>query len=164
MNMPLDLTDGESTLVQVLACCLRQQAIIWANINPVLCRHMASLDHNDLIPLLISCHFVLHCSLVITWSIITKLLTLDTPKICLQSIPVSFVSSRFNLYGCYLPLPHSVLTIWLTEWTHWGCGEITDFFADDILKWSLFHKNFLFDSNFTKICSRCSNSENGFAE
>ena len=26
----------------------RQQAITWVNINPVLCRHMASIDHNKL--------------------------------------------------------------------------------------------------------------------
>ena len=29
---------------------VRQQAIIWANVDPDLCRHMASLGHNELIP------------------------------------------------------------------------------------------------------------------
>ena len=38
----LDLTDDQSTLV-------RQQAITWANVDPDLCRHMASVGHNELI-------------------------------------------------------------------------------------------------------------------
>ena len=36
----LDFTDDQSTLVQV---------ITWANVDPDLCRHMASLSHNELI-------------------------------------------------------------------------------------------------------------------
>ena len=36
--MPLDLTDDES----------RQQAITWANVDPDLCRQMASLGLNEL--------------------------------------------------------------------------------------------------------------------
>ena len=36
---PQDLTDDKSTLV-------RQQAITWANVDPVLCRHMVSLGLN----------------------------------------------------------------------------------------------------------------------
>ena len=36
--MKLDLTDDKSTLVQV-----------WANVDPDLCRHVASLGHNELI-------------------------------------------------------------------------------------------------------------------
>ena len=39
----LPLYDCQKTLLTV-----RQQAITWANIDPDLCRHMASLDHNEL--------------------------------------------------------------------------------------------------------------------
>ena len=42
--MPMNLTNGKSTLVQVI----RQQAITWANVDPDLCRHMTSLGHNEL--------------------------------------------------------------------------------------------------------------------
>ena len=42
------LTDGKSTLVQVMAWCLRQQAITWANVDPDLWRHVASLGHIEL--------------------------------------------------------------------------------------------------------------------
>ena len=38
--MSLDFTDDQSTLVQVIA-------ITWANVDPDLCRHMASLIHNE---------------------------------------------------------------------------------------------------------------------
>ena len=46
--MPQDLTDDESTLVQGMAWCHQamQQAITWANVDPDLCYHMASLGHN----------------------------------------------------------------------------------------------------------------------
>ena len=44
--MSLDLTDDQSTSVQVMA--VRQQAITWANVDPDLCRHMASLGPNGL--------------------------------------------------------------------------------------------------------------------
>ena len=40
--MSLDLTDDKSTLVQVMAWC-RQ-----ANVDPDLCRHVASLGPNEL--------------------------------------------------------------------------------------------------------------------
>ena len=46
--MPLDLTDDKSTLVQVMAWCRRQQAITSANVDPDLCRQMASLGLNEL--------------------------------------------------------------------------------------------------------------------
>ena len=42
--MLLDFTDDQSTLVQVMVWC--RQA--WANVGPDLCRHMASLGHNEL--------------------------------------------------------------------------------------------------------------------
>ena len=45
--MPQDLTDDQSTLVQVMAWC-RHQAITWANVDPDLCRQMASLGLNEL--------------------------------------------------------------------------------------------------------------------
>ena len=44
--MPRDLSDDKSTLVQVTAWC--QQAITWANVDLVPCRHMVSLGHNEL--------------------------------------------------------------------------------------------------------------------
>ena len=47
--MSLDLTDHKSTLVYVMACAVRQKAIKWVNIDPVLCRQMASPGHNELI-------------------------------------------------------------------------------------------------------------------
>ena len=31
-----------------MACAVRQQAITWANVDPVLCRHVGSLGHNEL--------------------------------------------------------------------------------------------------------------------
>ena len=47
--MLLDLTDDKSTLVQVMAWWHQAKAITWANVDPDLCRHMASLGHNELI-------------------------------------------------------------------------------------------------------------------
>ena len=44
----LYLTDDKSTLVQVMAGAIRQQAITWTNVDPDLCRHKASLGHNEL--------------------------------------------------------------------------------------------------------------------
>ena len=46
--MPLDLTDDKATLV-------RQPAITWANVDPDLCRQMASLGLNELK------HFLWNC-------------------------------------------------------------------------------------------------------
>ena len=46
--MPQDTFDDMSTLVQVIALCLQQQAITWANVDPDLSRHMASLGHREL--------------------------------------------------------------------------------------------------------------------
>ena len=46
--MSLDFTNDKSTLVQVMACAVWQQAITWANVDPDLCRHMALLGHNEL--------------------------------------------------------------------------------------------------------------------
>ena len=46
--MSADLTDYKSTLVQVMAWAVRQQAITWANNDPDLCRHVVSLGHNEL--------------------------------------------------------------------------------------------------------------------
>ena len=44
-----DLTDDESTLLQVMSwCAVRQQAIAWSTVELVLWRHMASLGHNEL--------------------------------------------------------------------------------------------------------------------
>ena len=38
--------DDKSTLDQVMAWCRQQQAIIWTNVDPDLCRDMASVDQN----------------------------------------------------------------------------------------------------------------------
>ena len=46
--MSLDFTDDQSTLFQVMAGAVRQQAITWDNVDPDLCRHMVSLGHNEL--------------------------------------------------------------------------------------------------------------------
>ena len=46
--MPQDLTDDDSTLVQVMLGAVSQQAITRATVDTVLCRHMVSLSHNDL--------------------------------------------------------------------------------------------------------------------
>ena len=46
--MSLDFNDDQSTLVQEMACAIRQQAITWANVDPDLRRHMASLGLNEL--------------------------------------------------------------------------------------------------------------------
>ena len=42
-----NLTNEKWTLVQVML--IRQQTTTWANADPDLCRHMASLGHNELI-------------------------------------------------------------------------------------------------------------------
>ena len=47
--MPLDLTDDKSTLVQVMAWCRQAASHTWANVDPDLCRQMASLGLNELI-------------------------------------------------------------------------------------------------------------------
>ena len=54
--MSLHLTDDKSTLVQVMAWCRQQEAITWTNVDPDLCRHMASLGHNELT---FSCKYLL---------------------------------------------------------------------------------------------------------
>ena len=46
--MPQDTFDDRSTLVQVMALCLQQQAITWANVDQDLSGHMASLGHKEL--------------------------------------------------------------------------------------------------------------------
>ena len=45
--MSLDFTDDKSTLVQVMAW---HQAIIWANVDSDLCRHMVPPGHSELSP------------------------------------------------------------------------------------------------------------------
>ena len=47
--MPLDLTDDRSTLVQVMAWCHQATSHYLTNVDPDLCRHMASLGLNELI-------------------------------------------------------------------------------------------------------------------
>ena len=44
--MPRDLTDYQSTLIQVIYCIIKQQATTWANAYPDPC-HIASLGHSD---------------------------------------------------------------------------------------------------------------------
>ena len=50
-RISMDFIDDKSILIQVLAWCrqaVRQQAITWANVDPGLCRYMASLGYNEL--------------------------------------------------------------------------------------------------------------------
>ena len=47
MCMPPNHTNKSSTLAQVETCVVRQQAIIWANVDPDLRRNVASQGHNS---------------------------------------------------------------------------------------------------------------------
>ena len=47
--MSLDLTDDKSAMVQGMVWCRQEKSIAWANVDPDLCRHMASLGHSELI-------------------------------------------------------------------------------------------------------------------
>ena len=47
----LVLSDDKSTLVQVMAGAISQQAITWTNVDLDPCCHMVSLGHNVLINL-----------------------------------------------------------------------------------------------------------------
>ena len=76
--MSLDFTDGQSTLVQVMAWCVRQQAIAWVNVDPDLCHHMVSLGHNELtvqpvMEILSECWHFLFCE----WSSIERCMLID---------------------------------------------------------------------------------------
>ena len=44
----LDHAYDKSTLVQVISWCRQATSITWANVDPDLCHHMASLGHNEL--------------------------------------------------------------------------------------------------------------------
>ena len=46
--IPPNIFDDKWTLVQVMAFSWWHQAITWANVDPNLSRHMASLGHNEL--------------------------------------------------------------------------------------------------------------------
>ena len=47
--MPQNTLDGEPTLVQIMAWCLQQLAITWANVDiDLCCCYMASQGHNEL--------------------------------------------------------------------------------------------------------------------
>ena len=45
--MPQNLTNEKSTLVQIMACAIRQQTITWANVELDVCGHVMSLVHNE---------------------------------------------------------------------------------------------------------------------
>ena len=45
--MPENPIDDKSALVQIWLDAVRQEAITWANVEPDLCRHMASSGHTD---------------------------------------------------------------------------------------------------------------------
>ena len=46
--MPMDLTDGKSTLVQVMAWYHQATShYTWANVDPDLCRHMVLSGYNE---------------------------------------------------------------------------------------------------------------------
>ena len=68
-RMSLDLTDEKSTLVQIMAWCRQATTITWANVDPDLCLHMASLGPSEIIILVIfklmsSIHWVSHIKLL----------------------------------------------------------------------------------------------------
>ena len=46
--MPQKAFGDKSTLVQIMVGARRQQAIIWANVDPDLCPYMTSLGYNEL--------------------------------------------------------------------------------------------------------------------
>ena len=50
---------------------VRQQAITWANVDPDLCRHMVSLDHNELTHWGLSApsHYLNQCSHIVNWAL-----------------------------------------------------------------------------------------------
>ena len=61
-HISVEPTDDRSTLVQVIACCHQQQAVIRANVNTDLCHHMASLGHNVLkLKIILEDHFIILC-------------------------------------------------------------------------------------------------------
>ena len=61
-QISVEPTDDRSTLVQVIACCHQQQAVIRANVNTDLCHHMASLGHNVLkLKIILEDHFIILC-------------------------------------------------------------------------------------------------------
>ena len=61
-RISVEPTDDRSTLVQVIACCHQQQAVIWANVNADLCHHMTSLGHNVLkLKIILEYHFIILC-------------------------------------------------------------------------------------------------------
>ena len=39
--------DAKSTLLHVIACAVKWQAIVWADVDPDRCRHIMSLVHNE---------------------------------------------------------------------------------------------------------------------
>ena len=49
MQIPHDFTDDNSTLIQGWIGVFKQQAMICANGDQVLCRYIVSLSHNELI-------------------------------------------------------------------------------------------------------------------
>ena len=52
--MPQDHTDEKTALVRELAdAIIREQVITWANVDPDLCRHMATLGRNVLMEVIV---------------------------------------------------------------------------------------------------------------
>ena len=50
INATEQYTCGDkSTLIQIWFGAIKQQTITWANVDPALCCHKASLGHNELI-------------------------------------------------------------------------------------------------------------------
>ena len=65
--MSLDPTDEKSALIRLGA--VRQQAITWANIDLVLCRHTAPLDHNEIISVWGSGAYIFSCDQAALWMV-----------------------------------------------------------------------------------------------
>ena len=94
--------DEKSTLVQIMAWCMRQQPITWANVDTDLCHHMASLGHNGLMSVRSSGSIRLHnlnhtqcylcpitCWLTLLWGLCPR----SRPRSLVSMLSSSFLSS-----------------------------------------------------------------------
>ena len=90
--MPLDITDDKSSLVQVMAWC-RQ-----ANVDPDLCRQMASLGLNELNIISSPCN-LLHLDSALSFTLMSIVLV---NKIYFQVMHVSLVWILLQLHNWLL--------------------------------------------------------------
>ena len=130
--------DGKSTLVLKVAWCLQHQAIIWANADPDLCHHMASL-----------CHIELRAVVTSDWAWPGDA---DGKKLCSSGVQLAGDIMHAELDPQWGIRSANTGTGWkLTNFTHGGPNKKTV-----ILQMQLemrFHEWFFLNSNFTKVCS-----------